>query len=1250
MKTAPPKVPFLLAVRILLFLPALLRAEDVLSRSDFEAGDSGWLFESGAVAPYAAADFPDAAKAGGHYARMNRSGSANLYLSQPVARDTTYTLSAQVGVSRALNRPLPSGTLTLFIYNAANRAETHNVAQQSLQQISATKAGAFKTVTLKWDAGASPAAGWNLGAQILANGGWVAFDDVQLLAAATVPPIRLEGKFGRLEINPTRPALGSLVLRNADGALERFSLLAREGEPWQRGVADWGTTAYTYVVTPDGRRFESRRGPAARVRRLNGAVILENIFLAEGETRVALERWTFTTSGGALDWRVEREWLVDFQVRLDGTPALFTSCRPIKNDPSTINDNATTHVLWYDPDQLESWYDPLYRQLPGGYLLPRNTCVLVAPADTWGVFKLFTAWDSHSDLKLAVTGGHLYRRGWFGWIGEAGAVTDKPRLRKKGEREDITLRVSPSPKNATGYQLVVDIPDKALQNALTGLYESLLNGGVVNDQKQFDFGNEVDGWFYSGSTWMQGMALAAGVPAAGPLAEHATDAARAFRGHLQRILASLDDQGRVLFGYSAAGSMYDLSSAVVMGTRAYLMHTGDGPWVRQHLPQLERMLEHLIGRRNAEGVLDLGDFARQYYDVFVVSGVNGYNNAFFFRALRDLADIERAMGYSQKAARYEQIAGGVNAGHNRLLWAENAPHGPRYLDWIAADGRRVDYASDISLFPPLAFGMASPDQARKLFDTIDRRIVELRAQDHYWDHASLSAYWPVPLDLFATPFEWPVYMNGGAFHAQTYWELMARARYGDAATLYRRLSRWAEGARLKQRWVGNNWAQINGALGGGASDEPYLSDMVVIPAALVQGVLGISLTWDKIEIEPCMPDGWSEATAEVMWKGQRYRVTARRNGRHRIEPLARKLPQVKRLDWLVEAGGHPVSEGFVDGRSFELALKQGAQASPGIVAVAGQPLQLAGRRPATGLVALWKSNDASSPSREGSAFAQALTASDANASVMNVPGGFDPLSFWVNGSAKVRLTDLRPFSFGPKDSFTVQCRFRTTSCDKVGIFGRPGSFSMGIKDGHVFGSIMSGDAQVVELLGTANIADDRWHHAALVVDRAKKQLRLSVDGREDGPPRDTFGIGQRLQAGSGVHLASVGGANYFTGSLDELSVHSRVLADTELAVAAGMTPEAPTIQETAEGSWSMTVNWNQLVVPIVLEVEAVLNGGQATVTLGGTQVELQSGRRHYELPATAAAGFHALKVVLHSVVQATPEVSSLRVIASPVTP
>ena len=126
------------------------------------------------------------------------------------------------------------------------------------------------------------------------------------------------------------------------------------------------------------------------------------------------------------------------------------------------------------------------------------------------------------------------------------------------------------------------------------------------------------------------------------------------------------------------------------------------------------------------------------------SGVTTYHNAFLYRALLDLAGLERAAGNDQEAIARETEAAKLKDAINRVLWWEDAPGGPRYVDWILPDGTKIAYAADLCQFPPVAFGIASPTQAKKLLATLDNRIAELERDHGYVGLASRSAYWPVP--------------------------------------------------------------------------------------------------------------------------------------------------------------------------------------------------------------------------------------------------------------------------------------------------------------------------------------------------------------------------------------------------------------------------------------------------------------------------------------------------------------------------
>jgi hypothetical protein len=725
--------------------------------------------------------------------------------------------------------------------------------------------------------------------------GYICLGEVEILAPGLTPQVvSIEGAFGKAEVNVGRPSLVQLSLRGPNG-LGPQSLLATHGRrPWARG-------ACTYVVGEDGKRYESRRAKPEKVEvtreGARDALRLAGVKLASGgdEPPVASEDWKISAPGDGrqLVWTISRRWQRDFVCVCSGSPGLFFGF------DARQKKNSTTSTLWVDPLRIAADSSGLYElvRMPGR--VSENHVQTVRDRDSWAIYKLWTNWPAPADLRLAVTGGHLYRRGSYAFLSEAGAVTHaSPRqVHRAGEVEEMTVTIGAAEKQSTGYQLAVQLPDRETEQSLAQFYDSVFNGGAVNDQKGFDFGNETDGWYYAGSCWMYGAALAAGVPASAPLSPHPYDASQAFREHLAHVLSTLDDQGRAHFGYNQGGEWVDDNLHTILGFRFYLLHSGDLAFVRGHLPALERMLDYFVRRRNPQGLFQLAAAgAHWYYDAITTSGVNGYYNAFLYKAALDLAEMEHAAGRPEKARDYRALADSIKAAFNHVLWKEDAPGGPRYLDWIDSQGKEVSYFCDLCQWPPIAVGIASPEQARKIVATADARIATLEKEQGYRGYAGLSALWPVPPSL--NPHSWQTfgrYMNGGSLLVQTYWEVVARARAGDAAGAAKRLTLFARRA-AETHWAGDTAADIHGEMRSG-DGEPYLADMVATTAALVHGPLGVQPTWDKLEVAPCLPPAWSEVEADVLYKGRRHHITIK-GGKPHVEALEHAV--VPPPSWLMD--------------------------------------------------------------------------------------------------------------------------------------------------------------------------------------------------------------------------------------------------------------------------------------------------------------------------------------------------------------
>ena len=1077
----------------------------------------------------------------------------------------------------------------------------------------------------------------------------------------------IEGRFGRVEIDTETPSLTSFTLRRADGSLEPHSLLSPKGAPWQRGMPDWGTQALTYAVDETGRRFESRHSPPKSVEKNAAGVTLRGVALTDGAGRpVASEDWTLRSDGDDFVWTVERTWLGELTVTSTGTPALFFSTRSINNNPSTILPNSVATAFWIAPEKLHGWHNPFYRPAAWGfwYKMTVENNVVVTEPDGWAVLKLFPAWQHESEPRFSAQGGHLYRRGHYGWLSEAGIVShpDARRVYKAGEKEKTTLRLGAVPAAASGHQLAVKAEDPSgTVDAVRRFYGALFNGGCVNDQLHYNFGNEPDGWYYAGASWMKCLPLLAGAPAPDAVSSRPHQLGRAIRDNLQMIVGTEFEPGLSRFGYNFGGTFTDDNINQIIGGRAYYLYSGDLASVRQHLPFYRRAVQWYLSKRTTDGLVSISP-AHWYYDAMHAGGVTTYHNSFLYRALLDLAGLERAAGNDTQAATWETEAARLKETINRVLWWEEAPGGPRYVDWILPDGAKIAYAADLCQFPPVAFGIASPEQAKKLLATLDKRIAELERDHGYIGLASRSAYWPVPDSVNTHPVnrEFGSYMNGGSFLCMTYWEIMARAAAGDAEGAWNRLRRFAEGTRLtgERGFIGNNWVMQDGRIGSGACDEPYLSDAIAVPAALVQGILGIRHTNDKLEVNPVLPGAMQRASAEVVHLGVRKRVTI--DGKSvKIEELGRACTPPEELTWRVNAGYRPEIDLLID-RSFEAG--NAWTATPEINIRRGRGVALT--RPATGpLAGLWKLDDAAGDTVANGSQDEAPGRRNGNVVLQAPDRHGKPAAARFQGGAHIAVGNIEPFVFNPTDSFTIQAWFQTGSADNQVIAARPGAYSLGTKAGKLSAWIMQDGGRFVEAVGAADTADEKWRHAAAVYDRGAETLTLFLDGKPDGSAKNIKEIGVSGSR-SPLTLGTFGGSFPFDGSLDEISIHRVALAPDDLSFTADYAPKPPAKLGSLTGRYTTApCDWGQIVHMTALRTNATLNDGNITAhletsndafrTIVATQrIELLSGEQMTELSKLPSAreARVAFTFTTSATSERSPVLTALELIARPVQP
>jgi len=455
--------------------------------------------------------------------------------------------------------------------------------------------------------------------------------------------------------------------------------------------------------------------------------------------------------------------------------------------------------------------------------------------------------------------------------------------------ETTALTLSSQPKEDTGYRLAVKLPDADAEKALRRYYSGLLNGGTLNDMKLHDFGNETDGWRVGFTPWFVSLAMAAGIPGAQPVSSKPVSVTLALRKSLDMRLDALKADGVLDWGFThEPGKVFvEYQTSLPLAAEKYWLHTGDLDWLRRRFDKLELALEVLIKRAEANGGLvgwamdPKAGFPNWYFDGIKASGTLAYHNVFYYAALRAMAEMAAAVGKPERQAHYTNLADAVKLEFNRKFWSETAcgEGNPAYFDWVDSEGVGHGHFMSLVQYPAIVLGLTSKAQAAKILDTANRRLAVLAKENGYAGEGTLDLLWPVGEDfcMGSVGSGFGKYQNGGMLLTWTYWEIVARAQSGDAAGAWERMKRFADRAAKTNWFEGENSFTMDGQPFGWGS-EPYLSDQVTVPAALVDGFLGVRRNAKELTLTPSLPPGWNEMSAEILFQGRRYRVTAQADG------------------------------------------------------------------------------------------------------------------------------------------------------------------------------------------------------------------------------------------------------------------------------------------------------------------------------------------------------------------------------------
>jgi len=343
---------------------------------------------------------------------------------------------------------------------------------------------------------------------------------------------------------------------------------------------------------------------------------------------------------------------------------------------------------------------------------------------------------------------------------------------------------------------------------------------------------------------------------------------------------------------------FDTNARFILASWRYLAWTHDERFMARQIGRLRRAMDYqLTTLRGAEGLIVAasGDVngrhkgvGNNYWDILPFGHLDAFANAVYYASLEAMAQIEElAAGLEpgegaapREPGFYRALAARVKAAYNETFWDDEKG---RYIGCVDIDGKRHDYGFTFVNLEAMAYGLASEQQAGRIYDwmengvtssgeadTYSRWVFAPRANtvhNPYWDEAGVED----PKAEGVEPwwhFGWrgtsydEQCQDGGAILYTSYFDLMARSSLLGADNAWQRwteiLGRYREPDRLcggPPLYRGEHPQQADpGSVG---LDVPF-PESGLVPTWFLYGLAGVLPTAEGLHIAPNLP-------AELPW-------------------------------------------------------------------------------------------------------------------------------------------------------------------------------------------------------------------------------------------------------------------------------------------------------------------------------------------------------------------------------------------------
>ncbi len=331
-------------------------------------------------------------------------------------------------------------------------------------------------------------------------------------------------------------------------------------------------------------------------------------------------------------------------------------------------------------------------------------------------------------------------------------------------------------------------------------------------------------------------------------------------------------QGRDHFGQNH----YSLNSVFIIAARNFIL-AGNDVTLEKFMARkngqrqimkdrLEDAMEYLLTVHQGEtGLLTITDpnndgtersNPSNYWDGISAFGYqSSYENVLFYQALLAMADLEYMQGDLQKGAYYLNLSKQAKEKFNETFWDEEKG---RYITSIDVNGVRNDLGITFTNFMACEAGLASEEQAKKIYEWIDGdRIIEgdkFTGDEIYGKYTFSAVVNTVYFVRYWSEGTRVNIQNEGTIFYISYYDLMGRLRYLGADNAKKRfdviLTEFHNTDSLRV------WPRLTDERG----EYGYIAGVIgefpesgLVPMTFVTGFLGIQPEREGLIIQPNLP-------------------------------------------------------------------------------------------------------------------------------------------------------------------------------------------------------------------------------------------------------------------------------------------------------------------------------------------------------------------------------------------------------------